>query len=240
MYLLNFSRSLGSIVNVFDHTKYVSLNNQSCMTQPSLIYWFKSWWIQPRLHYCPFMVNLDICNGSCNSLDDPPDKICVPSKAEDMHLRAFNVIARINELQTLARHISCECKCKFDGRKCNSNQKWNNESCNCGCKNLKKIHVCEKDYICNPSTCTFENGNYLESIVGDSVITCNEIIEVTNLSRKLRVHKFKRKNVNLQYKNFLYFYILSITMSLLIIVSIYCYLIKHIWKRKHFTTPVTS
>ena len=37
MYLLNFSRSLASIVNVFDHTKYVSLNNQACMTQPSLI-----------------------------------------------------------------------------------------------------------------------------------------------------------------------------------------------------------
>ena len=79
--------------------------------------------MQPRLHYCPFVVNLDICNGSCNSLDDPSDKICALSKAEDMHLSVFNVITRINELQTLARHTSCECKCKFDGRKCNSNQK---------------------------------------------------------------------------------------------------------------------
>ena len=111
---------------------------------------------------------------------------------------------------------------------------------NCRCKNLRKIHVCEKDNICNPSTCTCENGNYLESIIGDSVITCNEIIEVTNLNRKLRGHKFKRKKVNLHYKNFLYFYILSITMSLLIIVSIYSYLVKHIWKRKHIATEVTS
>ena len=25
--------------------------------------------------------------------------------------------------------------------------------------------MCEKNYICNPSTCTYENGKYLESIV---------------------------------------------------------------------------
>ena len=45
------------------------------------------------------MVNLDICNGSCNSLDDPSDKICVPNKAEDVHLSVFNVITRINEFR---------------------------------------------------------------------------------------------------------------------------------------------
>ena len=28
----------------------------------------------------------------------------------------------------------------------------------------------EKDYIWNPSTCTCENGKYLGSIIGDSVI----------------------------------------------------------------------
>ena len=31
-----------------------------------------------------------------------------------------------NESKTLRKHISCECKCKFDGRKYNSNQWWNN------------------------------------------------------------------------------------------------------------------
>ena len=32
----------------------------------------------------------------------------------------FNIITGTNESKTLATHISCECKCKFDGRKCNS------------------------------------------------------------------------------------------------------------------------
>ena len=34
----------------------------------------------------------------------------------------------INESYTLTKHVSCECKCKFDGRKFNSNQRWNNDS----------------------------------------------------------------------------------------------------------------
>ena len=32
------------------------------------------------------------------------------------------MITWINESKKLTKHISCECKCKFDGRKCNSNQ----------------------------------------------------------------------------------------------------------------------
>ena len=41
------------------------------------------------------------------------------------------MITRINESNTLTKHISCECKCKCksNGRKCNSNQKWNNKKC---------------------------------------------------------------------------------------------------------------
>ena len=39
------------------------------------------------------------------------------------------MITRINESKILKKYISCEFKCKFDGRKCNSNQKWNNDKC---------------------------------------------------------------------------------------------------------------
>ena len=28
----------------------------------------------------------------------------------------------MNESKTLTKHISCDCKCKFNGKKCNSNQ----------------------------------------------------------------------------------------------------------------------
>ena len=35
------------------------------------------------------------------------------------------MITGINEWKTLTKHISCECKYKFDGIKCYSNQKQN-------------------------------------------------------------------------------------------------------------------
>ena len=38
--------------------------------------------------------------------------------------------------------------------------------------------MCKRVYILNPSTCTCKNGIYLGSIIDDSVITCDEIIEV--------------------------------------------------------------
>ena len=43
------------------------------------------------------------------------------------------------QLQSL--HTSWKCKCKFDDRKCKSNQKWNNDKFWCDCKYSKKMHV---------------------------------------------------------------------------------------------------
>ena len=62
------------------------------------------------------------------------NKVCVSSKAEDLRLSVFNMILEINSPKTLTKHISCDCKCKFDGRKCNSGQWWNNDKCCSGCK----------------------------------------------------------------------------------------------------------
>ena len=128
-----------------------------------------------------------------------PNKVWVPNKTEDLNLCFFNKITGINESKTLARHVSWERKCKFDGRKCNSYQKWNNNNCRCECKK----HICEKDYISNPATCSCKNGKYLASIIDyDSLIRCDEAKEAearsydeetktvpTNLMEKLVKHK---------------------------------------------------
>ena len=84
-------------------------------------------------------------------------------------------ITGIDDSKTLTKHISCKRKCNFDSRKCNSDQKWNSKKCRC---ERKKHQICEKDYIWNLATCSCENGKYLESITDDSVITCDEIIDL--------------------------------------------------------------
>ena len=45
-----------------------------------------------------------------------------------------------------------------NGRKCNPNQKWNNDKCQCVLKNAKEYNACEKDYIWNTSVCICGNG----------------------------------------------------------------------------------
>ena len=36
--------------------------------------------------------------------------------------------------KTLVKHISCDCKCKFNSTACSSNQTWNNDKYPCECK----------------------------------------------------------------------------------------------------------
>ena len=69
----------------------------------------------------PFAVNLDRRMGSCNILNDLSNRVCVPNKTENLKLSVFNMITGINETKILTKHISCESKCKFDVRKCDSN-----------------------------------------------------------------------------------------------------------------------
>ena len=44
------------------------------------------------------------------------------------------MITGINESKTLTKHISCKWTCKFDGRKCNSDQWWKNDKCDVSVK----------------------------------------------------------------------------------------------------------
>ena len=63
--LLSFSGSLAS--------KSISLNNEPCIERPNLIN------LKPiELNYYPIIIVLERCNGSCNTLDDSFDVICVP------------------------------------------------------------------------------------------------------------------------------------------------------------------
>ena len=107
-----------NIVNASNQTKCVSLSNQKCVIQPTLINLHPNEYIQ-EIYYYPFLVKLDRCVGSCNTLNDLSSKVCAPNKTEKLNLSAFNMVTGINESKILTKHVSCECKCKFHGTKCN-------------------------------------------------------------------------------------------------------------------------
>ena len=110
------------------------------------------------------MIILNKCSGSCNSVDELSTKICVLSKTKDINVKVCNMITRTIETKTMVKHFSWDYKYK-------SYQKWNNETCQCLCKNYRK---CKKYYSWNPSTCICENGKYLKSVTDDTKIVCDE------------------------------------------------------------------
>ena len=105
------------------------------MTQPTLINLHLNEYSQ-ELHYYPFAGKSDRQVGSCNTLNDLSNKVYVPNETEDLNISVFSVITGIKELKTLTKHTSYEYKCKFDGRKFNSDQCCNSNKCWCECNKL--------------------------------------------------------------------------------------------------------
>ena len=163
------------------------------MTQPTLIN------LQGIEYSQEFHIELDRCAVSSNTLNDLSNEICVPKKTEDWNLIMFNMITGINELKALRKHIACGYKCKFDERKYNSDQWWNNHKCLCACK---KRHVCEKYYIWNLATCSYKNGKYWASIMDDSAIMCDEIRESYDEEIETIPTNFNKKKATCKIQNF--------------------------------------
>ena len=70
---------LTGLVNGSNHTKCVSLSNQKCEVQSTLIDLHPNEYSQ-KFHYYRFAVKLDRCVGSCNTQNDLSNKLCIPNK----------------------------------------------------------------------------------------------------------------------------------------------------------------
>ena len=97
---------LTGLVNRSNHTKCVLLSNQKCITQPTFINLHPNEYVQ-EFYYYLYAIKLDRCVGSCNTLNEVFNQVCVPNKTEDFDLSEFNMIAGISESKILTKHISC-------------------------------------------------------------------------------------------------------------------------------------
>ena len=108
MYLWQVSvallRSLTRMVNVSNLYTCISLNNHLWIIRPTLTDLSPDDYNQ-ALHYFPFTVYLDRCNGICTSFDEQTGKICVPNIAHVVNINVVSMITRINE--------SKACRCEF-------------------------------------------------------------------------------------------------------------------------------
>ena len=82
---------LTGIVSASNHTTCVSLSNQKCMIQPTHINLHPNEYSKNFPCY-PFAVKLVRYLGSCNTLNDLYNKVCVLNKTEDLNLSVLNMI----------------------------------------------------------------------------------------------------------------------------------------------------
>ena len=51
--------------------------------------------------FYPFSIERSKCSGSCNDINEPYAKMCVPDVAKNLNVKVFNQMSRTNE----TRHI---------------------------------------------------------------------------------------------------------------------------------------
>ena len=74
----------------------MSLNNKPYMVRPTLIDLS-----HVEIKYYPFSISLEWCNRRCNSVNDLPLRICLPSKTKGVNVKVFSMITNRNESKTL-------------------------------------------------------------------------------------------------------------------------------------------
>ena len=58
--------------------------------------------------FFPFSTETSKCSGSCNNINYPYAKICVPDIVKNLNVKVFNLMSRTNE----TRHIEWHERCK--------------------------------------------------------------------------------------------------------------------------------
>ena len=81
----------------------VPMNNQECKIRPEIINLNTN---EPMFY--PYIIKINRCKGSCNAINDPYAKICVPDLIKDTHVKVFNQMSRTNETRQIKWHKTCK------------------------------------------------------------------------------------------------------------------------------------
>ena len=195
MWLINLAISLFSIIKT-KALECVSVTNQKCMPRTKILDVNED--VGEALFY-PYNVIVNKCSGSCNMLDNPIAKLCVPNIIKRVNMKVYNFLMMLNETRNVLWHQSCKCVCRLNSSVCNNKQIWNSDTCRRDCnEDFAGIISCDKGYMWNPSTCTCEcdmwckPGQYLDhkncvcknKLIGRVIAECTSVINETMMNNR--------------------------------------------------------
>ena len=225
--LINLAISLFSVLKA-NTLECLSLINREYMPRPKILNINEG--IGEALFY-PYNVLVNKCSGSCDTLDNPMSKICVPKIIKNVNMKVYNFLMRLNETCSVLWHGSCKCVCRLNSSVCNSKQIWNSDTCRCNCnEDFAGIISCDKGYRWNPSICECQwdmwckPGQYLDhkncvcknKLIGRLISKCTSIINETMINNDTN-------NDNNGYRIMAYVFIGLFLISLVICFCVFIY-----------------
>ena len=211
------------LISLFGIIKTVSVVNQKCVPRPKILDVNEG--VGEALFY-QHNVLVNKCSGSCDTLDNPMAKLCVPNIIKRINMKVCNFLMRLNETRNVLWHESCKCVCRLNSSVCNSKQIWNSDTCRCNCnEDFAGIINCTKGYMWNPSTCECQcdiwckSGQYLDNkncvcknkLVGRVIAECTSVINETMIN--------DNKNID---NNTTIIFISLFSVLLFIVITCFC------------------
>ena len=77
----------------------ISMNHQACKLRPEIV--------NVNSHepvFYVFSVKANKCSGSCNNINDPYAKKCVPDTVKDLNVKVFYLMSRTNKTRHIKWH----------------------------------------------------------------------------------------------------------------------------------------
>ena len=135
------------LVSTVNSLEFILMNNQECKVREKIISVNNN-----ETVYYPFSTKVNKCSGSCNNINNPCAKLCVPDVVKNINVKVFNLMSFTNQTKHIEWHETCKCKCRLDSSVCNNQQRWNEDKCKCHCtEELFDKERCSKGFTWNPS-----------------------------------------------------------------------------------------
>ena len=79
----------------------ISMTNQECEVRPEIVNVNSD---EPVFY--PFRIKTSKCSGSCNNINDPYARMCVPDVVKNLNVKVFNLISRTIDTQNGMKRVS--------------------------------------------------------------------------------------------------------------------------------------
>ena len=73
--------------------------------------------------FYPFNIKVNKSSGSCNNINDPYAKLCVPDVLKNINAKVFNLMPFSNQTMYIEWHKTCKFKCRLDACVRNNKQR---------------------------------------------------------------------------------------------------------------------